>query len=147
MKRIINGKLYNTDTARFIGTAEHGEPGDIYYCVESLYRKKTGVFFLHGDGGSGTRYAVRSGANWAAGEEIIPISPDEARRWIEQNIPDKYEDVFGPVSEEDVSKRIVSFSLPEDVIGLIADLAAEMEISKSDVVEMAVRKISTENLN
>lgn len=37
MKKIINGKTYNTDTARKLAVADEGE----------LYEKKNGEFFIH----------------------------------------------------------------------------------------------------
>lgn len=46
MKKIINGKMYNTETAEFIDSYESGYPKDFAYVYEALYRKKTGEFFL-----------------------------------------------------------------------------------------------------
>lgn len=47
MKKIINGKLYNTETARLIAksetTTDHSDFG--YYCKE-VYKKRTGEYFF-----------------------------------------------------------------------------------------------------
>ena len=45
MKTIINGKMYNTDTAKLIETTSHLYPSDFGWFRESLYQKKTGEFY------------------------------------------------------------------------------------------------------
>ena len=51
MYKVINGKKYNTDTAKLLGTwyAEYS-PTDFNYYGESLYRTKSGNFFMYGEG-------------------------------------------------------------------------------------------------
>ena len=51
MKKIINGRKYDTETAKHIGSRSEGQPGNFEYFTEDLYLKKTGEFFLLGDGG------------------------------------------------------------------------------------------------
>ena len=52
MKQIINGKKYDTETAERLACEDAGLPvNDFAYWCEELYRKKTGEFFLHGEGG------------------------------------------------------------------------------------------------
>lgn len=56
--KIINGKRYNTKTAKKVACYSNGYPyTDFGYFCETLYRKKTGEFFLHEDGGAFTKYA------------------------------------------------------------------------------------------
>ena len=102
MKKIINGKKYNTATAKEIGTwySETNYSDDNYY-EETLYMKKTGEFFFCGYGGGLSPYAQTCGENqWSGGSAIIPISRTEARWWIEEHMPaETYEEVFGPVEE------------------------------------------------
>ena len=57
MKKIINGKLYDTSTAHLVGEWDNQLYGNPDYAAESLYRKRTGEFFLHGEGGARSRYA------------------------------------------------------------------------------------------
>ena len=50
MKKIINGKIYDTDTAKEIDSISHGDgPRDFRYYHEVLYRKRTGEYFLFPD--------------------------------------------------------------------------------------------------
>ena len=52
MKKIINGKMYNTETAKYCGGYEFSNCGDFNYVCEELYQKKTGELFLYGEGGA-----------------------------------------------------------------------------------------------
>ena len=112
MKKIINKKVYDTKTAERIGSWDNGCYGDLSYCSEDLYRKKTGEFFLHGDGGPMSKYAKSIGDNnWAGGEIIIPLSFDKAKEWAEKHLPaEKYEEIFGEIVEDE-TKQVVTLSL------------------------------------
>ena len=51
MKKIINGRLYNTESAKKVGYYNNGRIyNDFSFFEETLYRKRTGEFFLHGEG-------------------------------------------------------------------------------------------------
>lgn len=50
MKKIINGKKYDTESAQEICSRSSGHYGDFHRVAETLYRKKTGEFFLYGEG-------------------------------------------------------------------------------------------------
>lgn len=101
MKKIINGKMYNTDTARVVGGISRGYPGDLDYWCEELHQKRTGEFFLYGTGGPMSKYARRTGQNeWSGGEAIFPLSLEEAQRWAEEYLDaNEYEEVFGTCEE------------------------------------------------
>ena len=101
MKKIIGGKKYDTDTARLIGGISYGYPSDLNYWSEELYLKRTGEFFLYGEGGPMSKYARYCGQNqWAGGEEIIPLSLEEAQEWAETYLTaEEYEEIFGACEE------------------------------------------------
>ena len=102
MKKIIDGKMYNTETAEECGFWSNGySRSDFDFCEETLYRKKTGEYFLYGEGGPRTRYSRECSRNsWCGGEEIVPLTEDEARNWAEHHLDaDKYIEVFGDVEE------------------------------------------------
>ena len=85
MKKIINGRLYNTETAELIASHDNGYfANDFHYCSEDLYRKKNGEFFLYGEGGGLSKYAEPYGNGWGYGEIITPLSVDEAKKWMEK---------------------------------------------------------------
>ena len=40
MKKIINGKMYNTETAEYIGEDSYSNSRDFSYYCDELYRKR-----------------------------------------------------------------------------------------------------------
>lgn len=103
MKKIINGKKYDTATAKEVGSWSNNlSYRDFSHCEETLYRKKTGEYFLHGEGGPMSRYAERVGDMWGDGESIHPMTFDEACKWAEDHLDgDEYEEIFGEISDND----------------------------------------------
>jgi len=97
MRKVIKGKLYDTDTAARIADWSDGYPRDFGYTHETLYRKRTGEYFLHGAGGPSSPYAKSCGQNqWMGGEAIRPFTCSEAKAWMEQRADaDDYEREFG----------------------------------------------------
>ena len=102
MKKIINGKRYDTDTAKKIGGYQYRYPSDFSWFRETLYKKTTGEFFLHGEGGAKTLYRENIDNNaWRGGEKLIPLTVKSAMEWAEKNLSvDEYEEIFGEVSED-----------------------------------------------
>lgn len=87
MKKVIDGSLYNTDTARLIGEWDNRRYGSLDFCGECLYRTKSGKYFLHGEGGAMSKYARSCGSNhWSSGEMIIPMTEVAAREWSEDHL-------------------------------------------------------------
>ena len=57
MKTIINGRMYDTETAEKIAGWDNGIYGrDFRSCEETLYKKKTGEYFIYGSGGADSKY-------------------------------------------------------------------------------------------
>lgn len=93
MKKIIQGKLYNTETATECGyrKSKHSIT-DFNWFEETLYRKKTDEFFLCGEGNGASKYAH--------GRMIIPITLKEAKSWVESYLEvEDYIELFGDVEE------------------------------------------------
>lgn len=100
MKKIINGKMYNTETAKVLGEDWEGCTTDIHYWREKLYQKKNGEFFLHGEGGAYSRWGEQHYGYSCGGENIEPLTDGEAREWGEKHLTaDEYIEVFGEVDE------------------------------------------------
>lgn len=101
MKKIINGKMYNTETAKELGYKDNGYNGnDFNWCCETLYQKRTGEYFLLGEGGPMSPYAACHGNETSGSSEIIPISEKEAKEWAEQNLTaEEYIKAFGEPEE------------------------------------------------
>lgn len=103
MKKIINNKLYNTDTANSLIYWYNDLPSnDGYYYAEELYIKKTGEYFLYGEGGALSPYGSYdcegrcSYPDW----DIIPLTDAKAKKWaVDHCSADKYMELFGAVAE------------------------------------------------
>ena len=50
MKKIIEGRVYNTETAKLLGEFSYSNRRDFNYFSEKLYRTKSGAYFLYGEG-------------------------------------------------------------------------------------------------
>ena len=85
MKKIIDGKRYDTERAEEIVHWSNGcSRSDFGYVEESLYRTKSGNYFVAGCGGSLSNYASPCGTGgYSGGSDIQPLSKDAARVWLE----------------------------------------------------------------
>lgn len=101
MKKIINGKLYNTETAKYLATAAAPYArNDFDFWEEELYLKKTGEYFIYGAGNARSQYAERYGNCYGSGEDIRPVSVDAAKKWSEKYLTaDEYIEIWGEVEE------------------------------------------------
>lgn len=122
MKKVIKGKLYDTDKAKLIGRYEYSARGwDLYYFEEKLYQKRTGEFFLYGEGGAGSKYCEPAdGVGWWKGsKDIIPLNYKSAREWAEEHLDaDTYVAIFGVIEEDDNYEEYFPFLSPEEVQAL-----------------------------
>jgi hypothetical protein len=84
MRRVIGGKVYDTAKAVLVHEWDNAQYGDFNFCEESLYRTRNGGFFLAGEGGLRSSYAVNVGGSFfGSGEGLRPITDAEAREWLE----------------------------------------------------------------
>ena len=103
MKKIINGKRYDTEKAKLIGNYRYSHQGDFNFVDEDLYitpRSKT--YFLAGSGGPNTKYRSYSGDNsWGGGEKIQPLSKKDAFAWAQEYLEsDEIEKHFSDIIED-----------------------------------------------
>ena len=127
MKKIISNRVYDTATAQELASyANGGSWRDFSHFEETLYRKKTGEYFLHGEGGAMTRYAEAVGQNeWSGGERIMPLTYDEASKWAQEHLDgDEYERIFGEVVEDD-TRRTMHYSLSTTAVDKLRRLAQQ----------------------
>ena len=140
MKRIISNKKYDTETATNIAKCSNGRSGFERF-EETLYRKKTGEYFLYGEGGPMSKYAESCGQNsWRGGSKIIPLNYENARKWAEDNLSaDQYEEEFGEVTEDD-STTTLTLSMPRNVAETARRRAQESGMSLSGFLADLIRK-------
>lgn len=91
MCKIINGKKYDTATAKKLDENYHYSNGNITGCT-SFFRKKTGEFFLY--------YWANPHDLWSGHSYIQPLTIEEAKEYAEEHLSgDVYEEIFGEVEE------------------------------------------------
>lgn len=142
MKKIINGKRYDTDTAKEVGYADFNQPRSFDWYEETLYQKKTGEFFIYGKGGARSPYNVRLGySEWAGGSALRPLTFEQARQWAEKNLSvDEYEAIFGEVAEDD-SRQVIALSLSARTVEILKRKAAETGKGQSQIVEELIGQL------
>jgi len=141
MKRIIDGRKYDTETAYMVGQWENMyDVSNFHYFSESLYKKRTGEYFLYGEGGAMSKYAETIGQNeWQGGEAIMPLTYDNARKWAEEHLGvDVYESEFGEVSEDDDTTIAVTVRVPQSTKDAIDKLAARTGKTRGEIVSAAI---------
>lgn len=116
-KRIIEGKTYNTETATQVAgwTEDQGpwEYGDY------LFQTRFGAFF---------RYHFRESYDEDSYEKIEPLTPDEARQWLEKKAswqPELIENLFGEMPEAGSGEAKFTLRLPESLRNRLAAKADE----------------------
>lgn len=101
MKKIINGKLYNTETAELITEWENGFTyNDFSYVSETLYQTKKGAYFIFYIGGAMSKYAKHYGQTTSGSKGIKLLTEEEAKAWVMEHLEaDEYIKLFGEVEE------------------------------------------------
>jgi len=97
MRRVINGQLYDTETAELIAS---GDPGhEMSQAWRALYRNGNGAFF--------EVYAGHDGVV----ESFIPFTEADARQFLERHANHLVEKYFGPMPEaKPLEKPVPRFS-------------------------------------
>lgn len=116
MKKYLNGKCYDTKTAKELYWWSNNLPtSDFSYHAETLFKKRTGEYFLLYE--------------YCTAEYIMPISYANARDWAEEHCDgDIFEDIFG-IPEE--GNEYLSISLPADVAAKARATASEKGLNLS----------------
>ena len=135
MKKIINKKLYDTETATWLAGWDNGYfGGDCHLAIERLYRKRTGEYFLNCEGGGWSEYGERWGNDWVYGEHIIPLTLEQAQKWAEEKLEvSEYAEIFG-MPEEDESQSVRTITLPASMVEALQQDAEKAGLSLIDYV-------------
>ncbi len=103
MKRVINGKLYNTKTATLLVSWDNRlGSNDFNNCSETLYRTENGNYFLEGDGGAMSRWSKSNGKTTWGSSGLEALTPQEALEWLEdhdENVPEGCPEISALVTE------------------------------------------------
>lgn len=111
MKKVINGRMYDTETARMIGKVTLGEPRSWDYHEEVLFKKRSGEYFFRLEGTTFSRCLehIYIGIINASAERIQPTSKHIAKLWAEENLDgDTYIELFGKTEDVAEAENILS---------------------------------------
>jgi hypothetical protein len=140
MKKVINGAVYNTESAQKLGSIEPAgyNHNDYNYWCETLYRTKAGKYFVHGEGHGNSRYGEWHGNTGGWGEQIRPYTPEEARKWAEENLgADEYSAIFGEPDEASDDKEALKIYITVGTKAKLNRLKEEAGKSISQIIEEA----------
>ena len=141
MKAIIKNRKYDTETARECGAWTDGKGWrDFSHVEETLYCKRTGEYFLYGQGGPASRYAESAGQNsWSGGSKLIPLTYESARAWAEEHLStDAYEAEFGEVVEDESAATLI-LSLTVSTVETIRRRAREQGMTVSGYIASLIK--------
>lgn len=102
MKKIVNGKMYNTETAELVEEYNNGlSSSDVKHIREELYKTRKSVYFLYAEGGALTCYSESNGkTSWGAAT-IIPLDDSETFDWlVRRGYSDEAYEYFPDMVEE-----------------------------------------------
>lgn len=83
MKNYIKGRKFDTATAKRVWTRNNGfGVNALNYTEETLYLKKSGVYFLFQKSGPLGKLAIKRGKENIGREIITPLTYKEALEWL-----------------------------------------------------------------
>lgn len=141
MKKVIRGRLYDTETAKEIGCTYGGGENrmDFSHWEETLYKKRTGEYFLYCFGGAMSKYGVWHGNTGESGTAIKPLSYDEAKAWAEKALDgDEWVAEFGE-PEENMERMTLNISVTVGAADIVKRAAQKAGKSVSEMVENLIR--------
>ena len=143
MRKVINGKSYNTQTATAIGSATWGGTYETDRIHETLFRKRSGEYFLHGEGGANTAYRVydKDAGQWVKGDKIVPFTYGEAKEWARKNVDaDTFKKLFGRKIEDGTTKTY-TYRLPVYLADKLRKEGLRRGVPASQVLAELVEKM------
>lgn len=141
MKKVIRGRLYDTETAIRVGAIDGGGESrtDFHFWEETLYKKRTGEYFLHCYGGAMSQYGVWHGNSGGSGEHIKPLSYEDAKAWAENALDgDEWVKEFGEPAENG-DRTTIQVSMTIGAVSIIKKAAQKSDKSVSEMIEELIR--------
>jgi len=102
MKKVIDKKVYNTETAELVASFRNMDNRTNFrFFEEELYVTKKGAFFLYGEGNALSQYSIPNGNGSSGGEDIVVLTAEETYDWLEKyNQTEAIEEYFADNLEE-----------------------------------------------
>ena len=130
MKRIINNKVYDTNTAMYIGTYLGDWDDKTKWFREELYKKRTGEYFIYVEGGPESRH----GKDGQKSEEIKPLNFEEAKHWGKKYLEEIEYMVEFEIDQDDDTMVRLHVKIPASLNDRLELGRSSMGVSKSELV-------------
>lgn len=122
MRRIKNGKAYDTETGDLI-VERGGDERDEW--IHRLYRTREGAYFLYK---SGPQPGEQPDEYYSA-ELIRPLTDEAAKQWLERNANPLVEKYFGEVPEAGAAERRFTLQLSDNLAARLATIAQAKDVT------------------
>lgn len=140
MKKIIGNKVFDTDTAQLIKRADHDNiTSSEGKCKQSLYRKRTGDYFLCVSGARTDTFHNLHLADVKHDRErhIYPLTYEQTRSWAEAEMTaDEWLAIFEPA--EDDSLCPLNLTLSAAATSKFRLAAQRQQISQRELMERLI---------
>ena len=143
MRKVIKGRTYNTETSKCVGEWSNGlYINDFSYCSEDLYKNTKGTYFLLGEGGPLSKYAVTYGNDTSGSKGVVPMTVEEAQEWAEEHLDaEDYEAEFGvqeEASSDLTTRERVNLTLDTGIMARLRAHSAETGVPMARIVDRAI---------
>lgn len=132
MKKVINGKVYDTTKAQLITEAHHDniKDADGKSLKQWFYRKKTGEFFVQAEGAAIVLENIFQ-HDYKPNDGIYPLTYEQAQRWAERELTaERWEEIFGD-PEDDETQVSVNISMTAKAANTLKQNAAKAGMTVS----------------
>lgn len=143
MRKIKKSKLYDTDSAVCLGTFENGKDDNPRWYKEGLYRKKTGEFFLAGEGNWDSKYAIRDGRSTVTPEgrgwDVFPLERDDVIEWSNEHgieLPDGlFDEGYG---KKERAGTMASFIIGKEAKARLDAASERLGVPRAKLIERLI---------
>lgn len=123
-------KKYDIVTSERIGSYTTGKGES--WLEETLYRKRSGEYYLKGSGGDDTR--------WRGTDGVQPLCRAWAESWVFERLGrEEYDRIFARPAEPKKKQRI-TLELPADTYARLTELSESAGVSKTRVIEKLLQE-------
>jgi len=82
MRKLIDGKIYDTEKAEKIVSASWGDFNSFWWTQETLYRTAAGKWFFLGEGGPHSKYKIIMHGSVGAGRTLVALCDSDVLEWL-----------------------------------------------------------------
>lgn len=141
MKKYIKGRKFDTATAKRVWTRNNGfGVNALNYTEETLYLKKSGVYFLFQKSGPLGEFAIKRGKENIGREIITPLTYKEALEWAINKVPSEIFSKYFDKPTEDQTRVIRTYSISKQAAATLKRANQVTGIDQSELLEKLIMR-------